>query len=388
MFGESSIYETSQRLLLKKFQISHNRSRDGALDRLNSKELTNAAGVAMRTMHLEDAIAGNSAAGGGDCASSTSSQEVLPGATRTVDGRRADGQAAASREISVSCVQFSGSGREWATATTDGLLMFALSDDLLFSPVGLEGEEITPADVHHALFHRRDYARGLLMALQLGDFGFTSTKSNSNSFSEFSSTLSSSSSSSSCWSTSSNSNSSSPATVSGSFTLLDEALEAIPRGELAAVMRSPGFRHNQSAVCHLVEVLAPRLASTNRLEFFLAFSLEVLKAHSHVLHTADSAANTRSATARGYFGAGSRPANEAAGSTHSPVSFTVAASAVAARLRVALRALQKAVLRQQKVLQALCDENHYTLRFLDGQRHLSQERKTKVMKTKVMKEGK
>jgi hypothetical protein len=35
-------------------------------------------------------------------------------------------------------VQFSSTGREWACATSDGLLVYALAEDLLFSPVGLE----------------------------------------------------------------------------------------------------------------------------------------------------------------------------------------------------------------------------------------------------------
>jgi len=41
-------------------------------------------------------------------------------------------------------VQFSSTGREWACATSDGLLVYALSEDLLFAPVGLEVVRVTP----------------------------------------------------------------------------------------------------------------------------------------------------------------------------------------------------------------------------------------------------
>ncbi len=65
-------------------------------------------------------------------------EQTLPGASRSEDGRRLRGR----REIVVSGVQFSGTGREWAAATSDGLLLYALADDLLFAPVGLEVREL------------------------------------------------------------------------------------------------------------------------------------------------------------------------------------------------------------------------------------------------------
>jgi hypothetical protein len=215
--------------------------------------------------------------------------------------------------------------------------VYARSDDMLFSPVGLEGEDVTPAGIRSALFQRHDYARALLMALQLGDCGGSSYTS--------SGVMPSSSSSSSLMAVGSRGRKSS---------ILDEAIEAIPSDQVALVLRSPGFRDNQAVVCRLVEGLAPRLAASTRLEFYLAFSLEVLRAHGHLLLTADSAANTRSATARGALGSGGLGHHASRG-------------ALAARLLVALRALQKAVLRQQKTLLTLCDENQYTLRFLDSQ---------------------
>ena len=146
------IYATTQQILLKKFQVSHNRSRDGVLDLLDSKLLNNGSGAPVAAMDLERE----------DDDLFDSAVEVLPGATRADDGRR----LRARREVCVNAVQFSATGREWACATSDGLLVYALAEDLLFSPVGLEGEDVTPAGCRAAL-QRRSFARALLMALQV-----------------------------------------------------------------------------------------------------------------------------------------------------------------------------------------------------------------------------
>ena len=39
------LYEVSQRILVKKFQVSHNRSLDGVVDKLNSKYITDAGAI-------------------------------------------------------------------------------------------------------------------------------------------------------------------------------------------------------------------------------------------------------------------------------------------------------------------------------------------------------
>ena len=103
-------------------QVSHNRSRDGVLDLLDSRALGNGSGAPIAAMDLERE----------DDELFDPNVEKLPGATRAEDGTR----RRARREIVVSGVQFSATGREWAAATSDGLLVYALAEDLLFSPVG------------------------------------------------------------------------------------------------------------------------------------------------------------------------------------------------------------------------------------------------------------
>lgn len=154
-----------------------------------------------------------------------------------------------------------------------------------YSPVGLEGEDVTPEATRECIKHK-DYSRALLMAIQLGD-------------------------------------------ISSVDNLLTEVIESIPKESLPLVVRSV----TGGAVCRLIESLAPRLMASTHLEFYLAFSLEVLSAHGAVLR---------------------------------PQSITASTTSVVTtqRLRAALRSLQKAILRQQQVLLTLCDENHFTLKFL------------------------
>ena len=65
------------------------------------------------------------------------------------------------------CVALSPTGRCWAAATTEGLLLYSLDDGLVFDPTDLT-EELTPAACHQALAARA-YVRALLIALRLGD---------------------------------------------------------------------------------------------------------------------------------------------------------------------------------------------------------------------------
>ena len=155
--------------------------------------------------------------------------------------------------------QFSATGREWAAATSDGLLVYALSDDMLFSPVGLEGEDVTPAGIRSALFQRHDYARALLMALQLGDCGGSSyTSSGVMPSSSFSSSLTAAAGS-----------------KGRKSSILDEAIEAIPSDQVSA--RAPLSRLSRQPSCRLsARRGAGASTASTRLEFYLAFSLEVL----------------------------------------------------------------------------------------------------------------
>jgi periodic tryptophan protein 2 len=165
----------------------------------------------------------------------------------------------------------------------------------------LEGEDVTPESTRDCIKHK-EYSRALLMALQLGDMLTDSHENN----------------------------------------LLTEVIEAVPTETIPLVVRSV----TGGSVCRLIEALAPRLLASRHLEFYLAFSLEVLSAHGALL-------KPQSITARASMGT---------------------TMVTTQRLRAALRSLQKAILRQQQVLLTLCDENHFTLKFLDQSQSVSDPR--------------
>mmetsp|Transcript_28828 Transcript_28828/g.35138 ORF Transcript_28828/g.35138 Transcript_28828/m.35138 type:complete len:311 (+) Transcript_28828:959-1891(+) len=150
------IYEVSQQILLKKFQVSYNRGWDGVLDELNSK-LLGESGTSLDV--------GNNSDEEGDVAR----MAHLPGAKRNDDGSRRT-----KPEIRTTCVRFSSTGREWATVSTEGLLIYSLDDDLgLFDPIQIT-EEVTPLTIQTNC-DRGDYTKALVMALQLNEYSLVHT---------------------------------------------------------------------------------------------------------------------------------------------------------------------------------------------------------------------
>jgi periodic tryptophan protein 2 len=143
------IYQVGQRVLLKKFQLSHNRSFDGVLNFLNSANMTEAGPAHL----LGDSSRSDSGA----------ASTALPGAARGgMSGKRQT-----LPEIRCKSVRFSPTGRSWAAATTEGLVVYSLRDDATFTPFELT-EEITPATV--ALLSRKgSHGKALLVALHLSE---------------------------------------------------------------------------------------------------------------------------------------------------------------------------------------------------------------------------
>jgi periodic tryptophan protein 2 len=140
------IYEVSQQILVKKFQVSFNRSLDGVLDQLNSKNLADGGPITEYNSADE-----------GDYSSN------VPGAKRGDDGSRK------SRvEVLTSEVAFSSTGREWAAVSNEGLHIYSLDDDMIFDPISLT-EEITPGAVHSNL-RSGNHSVALLISLHLNEF--------------------------------------------------------------------------------------------------------------------------------------------------------------------------------------------------------------------------
>jgi len=144
------IYEIASEILLRKFQISHNRSLDGVLDHLNSKyDVEGGEGVIAEI-----------AAEGDDGAPNSN----LPGAKRSDDGSRRT-----KTEVRCKQLSFCSTGREFSVVTTEGLLIYRLDDDMVFDPIALT-EAVTPNSVWTALTNQ-EWSRALTLSLILSEPG-------------------------------------------------------------------------------------------------------------------------------------------------------------------------------------------------------------------------
>jgi periodic tryptophan protein 2 len=70
-------------------------------------------------------------------------------------------------DIRTKAVRFSPTGRSWAAASTEGLLIYSLDDTLMFDPFDLE-IDITPETILETL-DERDYLKALVMAFRLNE---------------------------------------------------------------------------------------------------------------------------------------------------------------------------------------------------------------------------
>jgi len=154
--GESKfvcIYEVKHALLVKKFQLSENRSLDGVLDMLNSKLMTD-AGPSNLIDDSEDDSENEDAP----------KAEDLPGVARGDLSKRQTKLA-----IRTKGVAFSPTGRQWAAATTEGLMVYSLDEALVFDPTDLD-VDVTP-DTARAAFRAAQFTRALLLTLRLNEPG-------------------------------------------------------------------------------------------------------------------------------------------------------------------------------------------------------------------------
>ncbi|KAF9971759.1 hypothetical protein BGZ73_005212 [Actinomortierella ambigua] len=141
------IYDIKATILVKKWQISKNLSFDGTLEYLNSKNMTEAGAMDL----IDD-----------DDFSDIEDRrdDALPG-TKDLSKRNV------RPEIRTKAVRFSPTGRSWAAASTEGLLIYSLDDTLLFDPFDLE-IDITPETILETL-DEKDFLKALVMAFRLNE---------------------------------------------------------------------------------------------------------------------------------------------------------------------------------------------------------------------------
>ncbi|PFH50639.1 hypothetical protein AMATHDRAFT_75524 [Amanita thiersii Skay4041] len=140
-------------VMVKKFQISHNLSLDGTEEFLDSRKV-NEAGINTDLIDtrgeesdLEDRL-----------------DTSLPGAIR---GALDMSKRRYRQEARTKCIRFSPTGRAWAAASTEGLLIYSLDEGMTFDPFDLT-IDLTPQSVMEVL-GTKEYLKALVMAFRLNE---------------------------------------------------------------------------------------------------------------------------------------------------------------------------------------------------------------------------
>lgn len=136
------LYDTQYQILVKKFTLTHNRSLNGILYKLNSKNY----GKKDEYYDSEDELEANN-----------KMRQRLPGANITSNEL--------APEIKITSVQFSNTNREWAVGTTEGIFIFSLDKSLTFSKLSLD-MNIKTADAVKA-FEEGSYLKGIIFSFYL-----------------------------------------------------------------------------------------------------------------------------------------------------------------------------------------------------------------------------
>ncbi|KAJ3936214.1 MAG: WD40 repeat-like protein [Lentinula lateritia] len=141
-------------VLLRKFTISENLSLDGTEEFLDSRRV-NEAGVNIDSLMIEDEE---------EDADRRRVDSTLPGAQGGDMSVRKYKRAARTK-----CVRFSPTGRSWAAASTEGLLIYSLDslNTADFDPFDLS-LDLTPSSVLSTL-HSKSYLPALVMAFRLNE---------------------------------------------------------------------------------------------------------------------------------------------------------------------------------------------------------------------------
>nr|CAD1824141.1 unnamed protein product [Ananas comosus var. bracteatus] len=128
------MYDVADQVLLRRFQITRNLSLDGVLDFLNSKKMTDAGPIDLIDDENSDVDDGVDQQTRGNLG------QDLPG---SVPNR--------GRPIArTKCLKIAPTGRSWAAATTEGVLMYSIDESFVFDPTDLD-LDVTPEKVDEAL---------------------------------------------------------------------------------------------------------------------------------------------------------------------------------------------------------------------------------------------
>ncbi|XP_010537974.1 PREDICTED: periodic tryptophan protein 2 homolog [Tarenaya hassleriana] len=204
------MYDIADQVLLRRFQISHNLSLDGVLDFLNSKKMTEAGPMDLIDDDNSDAEDGIDRQSRGNLGYD------LPGSMPN-RGRPV---------IRTKSLSIAPTGRSFAAATTEGVLIFSIDESFIFDPTDLD-IDVTPEAVEAAI-DEDQLSRALVLSLRLNEDA-----------------------------------------------LIKRCVFAVSPSDIKAVALSVPWKYLE----RLIEALADLLENCPHLEFILHWSQEICKAH-------------------------------------------------------------------------------------------------------------
>lgn len=145
------MYDVADQVLLRRFQITHNLSLDGVLDFLNSKNMTDAGPLNLIDDDNSDTEEGVDKQTRGNLSYN------LPGSMPN-NGKPV---------IQTKCLRIAPTGRSWAAATTEGVLVYSIDESFIFDPTDLD-IDVTPEAVDSALSEDH-FDRALILSLRLNE---------------------------------------------------------------------------------------------------------------------------------------------------------------------------------------------------------------------------
>ncbi|XP_072513698.1 PWP2 small subunit processome component [Salminus brasiliensis] len=210
------IYNIKEQILMKKFEISCNMSLDAMEEFLDRRKMTEFGSLALV----------DEGAGDGDGV-----QLSLPGV------KRGDMSSRHFRpEIRVTSLRFSPTGRSWAAASTEGLLIYSLDASLVFDPYDLD-MDITPTSIRRQL-KKKEWASAIVLAFRLNE-----------------------------------------------TPLISEVLEAVPYDQVAVVSSSLPDVYVEK----LLDFVASSLEKSRHLQFYLTWAQNLLTLHGQKLKNRSAA---------------------------------------------------------------------------------------------------
>ena len=147
------IYELQSLVMLKKFILSKNMAFDGIQEFLNSKRNTEAGPIDLIDIDEDEDM-------------DRQKDDSLPGTKR---GDLSDRKVRLA--VRTKCTKFSPTGKAWAAATTEGLLIYSIDDFASFDPFDLD-LEITPASILETVA-KKEFLKALIMSFRLNESTLT-----------------------------------------------------------------------------------------------------------------------------------------------------------------------------------------------------------------------